>query len=57
MSERNWKFYVGLILALSGYTTMIFAAATGINTTMIVWTTQLAVILFLLGVAIMLLTA
>lgn len=57
MSERNRKFYVGLILALFGYTTMIFAAATGIDTTMIVWMTQLAVILFLLGVAIMLLTA
>jgi len=57
MSERSRKFYGGLILALSGYTTMIFAAATGTNSTMIVWTTELAVVLFLLGVAIMLLTA
>ncbi|HKM50535.1 MAG: hypothetical protein ABSD41_01170 [Candidatus Bathyarchaeia archaeon] len=57
MSERSGKFYGGLILALFGYTTMIFAAATGVDSTMIVWTTQLAVILFLLGVAIMLLTA
>ena len=57
MSERSRKFYGGLILALFGYTTMIFAAATGVDSTMIEWTTQLAVILFLLGVAIMLLTA
>ena len=57
MSDRNWKFFAGLILALSGYTTMIFAAASGVDSIIVVWTTQLAVILFLLGVAIMLLTA
>ena len=57
MSDRSQKFYVGLILALSGYTTMILTAATGNDSTIYVWTTQIAVILFVLGAAITLLTA
>jgi Na+/alanine symporter len=57
MSDRSQKFYVGLIVALFGYTTMILTAATGNDSTIYVWTEQIAVILFVLGVAIMLLTA
>ena len=57
MSDRSPEFYVGLFLALFGYTTMIFTAATGINSTIYVWTTQIGVILFILGAVILLLTA
>jgi hypothetical protein len=55
--DRNWKFFVGLILALGGYSTMIFSAAAGINATIYIWAAQIRVILFILGAAIMLLTA
>lgn len=57
LSDRNWRFFIGLALALSGYTTMMFTAASGINSVTVVWMTQIAEILFIIGVAVMLLTA
>lgn len=57
MAERSQRFFVGVILALAGYSVMIFTAATGASSTIIVWTAQIGVIIFVLGVIIMLISA
>lgn len=56
MVERTRRFLIGLILTLVGYSIMIFTAAESASSTIIVWTAQIGVILFVLGVIIMLIS-
>ncbi len=57
MAERSQRFIIGLILAIVGYSAMIFTAAANASSTIIVWTAQIGVIIFVLGVIIMLISA
>jgi hypothetical protein len=54
-SERTRGFYFGVFLALAGYTSMIFSAASGINSTFYVQTAQIGAVIFVLGAVIALL--
>lgn len=53
-SGRTPRFYLGMVMALSGYTSMIFSAALGVGSSLDVQIAQVGAIFFVLGAIIML---